>query len=123
MMNIIKKFSSTRSNPLCRTFCNFAGPAASSGEFEGRRKILLYRSRQRGLLELDVIMGSFADKNLNGFTTEQLDDYEAIVSLENPDLLLWLNGQKLPEPELLHNPVFRRMLEHISPDHPSLKAQ
>lgn len=37
-----------------------------------RRKQLLYRSKQRGWLELDLIMGSWAEKNLDVLNDEQL---------------------------------------------------
>lgn len=51
---------------------------------------MLYRCRQRGLLELDLIIGVWAEENIAKLNAEELDELERIIDLENPDLLKWL---------------------------------
>lgn len=64
---------------------------------EVRRKSLLYRSRQRGWLELDLILGTWAENNLDKLTPVELIEYETVVKQENPDLMNWLcEGRELP---------------------------
>ncbi|KAF4741735.1 ATP-dependent RNA helicase ddx55, partial [Perkinsus olseni] len=69
-------------------------PELSSGDLEGRKKVLLYRARQRGYLELDVILGSFADRYLRRMPEPEVDEFEEVLALENPDLYKWLSAQR-----------------------------
>jgi antitoxin CptB len=64
-----------------------------------RRKRLLFRSWHRGTKETDLLLGSFAERHLAGFSAEFLDRYEAL--LENDDGLLfdWITGRVPPPAE------------------------
>ncbi len=65
---------------------------------EIRRKRLLFQSWHRGMKEMDLVLGNFADRHLMGFTVAQLDTYEALLAEEDADLWLWLTGrEELPE--------------------------
>lgn len=57
-----------------------------------RRQRLRFRSWHRGTREMDLLMGSFADAHLPGFSEAQLDKYEAILGLSDPDLYNWMSG-------------------------------
>src|SRR5215469_2515586 len=52
-----------------------------------RRKRLLFRSWHRGTREADLLLGSFAERHLAGFTPEQVDRYEVLLGAEDADLL------------------------------------
>lgn len=73
-----------------------------------RRKRLLFRSWHRGTREADLILGSFADRHLADFDDGQLDRYEALLTLPDPDLFEWLTGRAAPPAE--HNHDVTRML-------------
>jgi antitoxin CptB len=60
---------------------------------EIRRKRLLFRSWHRGTKETDLLLGSFAERYLAGFTTEQLDRYEALLENDDGDLYDWITGR------------------------------
>jgi antitoxin CptB len=60
---------------------------------EIRRKRLLFRSWHRGTREADLLLGSFADRNLAGFTAAELDAYENLIEENDADLWDWLIGQ------------------------------
>jgi antitoxin CptB len=65
------------------------------------RKKLLIRSWRRGTKELDLILGQFANQNLNNFELSQLALYEEFLS--NDDYLIydWI-FQKAGSPKDFH---------------------
>ena len=62
-----------------------------------RRKKLFYQSNHRGTKEADIIIGGFVKENLNTMSSKELDQLEELLSISDPDLMLWLNGQEIPE--------------------------
>jgi antitoxin CptB len=68
-----------------------------------RRKRLLFRSWHRGTREADLILGSFAELHLGEFDEAQLDRYEALLEMPDPDLFDWLLGRAAPPPECDHD--------------------
>jgi antitoxin CptB len=64
-----------------------------------RRKRLLFRSWHRGTKEADLLLGSFAERYLLGFTPEQIDRYETLLGAEDVDLLAWIAGRAAPPTE------------------------
>jgi antitoxin CptB len=78
---------------------------------ETRRKRLVYRSWHRGTREMDLIMGSFADRNAAAFSECDMDAYEEILSLSDPDLYNWITGQEEPPANII-NPVFEKLRAH-----------
>ncbi len=78
---------------------------------ENYRKKLLYRSWHRGTREMDMIMGTFADRNLAQFGVEDLAIYEDILTENDPDLYDWISG-RTALPENKDNRVMRLLLAH-----------
>jgi antitoxin CptB len=64
-----------------------------------RRKRLLFRSWHRGTKEADLLLGSFAERHLPGFTVEQVDRYEALLGADDSDILAWISGRTVPPAE------------------------
>ena len=58
----------------------------SEMELDIRRKRLVYRSKQRGWLEVDLLLGTWANQNVPSLNQEELDQYEAFVNLETIDI-------------------------------------
>ena len=50
------------------------------------RKQLLYRSKQRGWLEVDIILGSWASDNLSNMDKDKLVKYEKILNQDTTDI-------------------------------------
>jgi succinate dehydrogenase assembly factor 2 len=75
--------------------------AGSSAVDDLRRKRLLYRSKQRGWLEVDLLLGTWASENLNRLTTAELDEYERFVNLETIDIYNIITLRVPVPPELL----------------------
>ena len=58
-----------------------------------RRKRLIYRSRYRGVLESDLVLGRFADRYVPTLGDVQLDRYEALLEESDQDLFAWIAGR------------------------------
>lgn len=67
---------------------------------------LLYRSRQRGFLELDLVLGKWVEANIRTMDESKIRSLVDVLDLENPDLWKWLSGQEQPPDTVSNNPVF-----------------
>jgi antitoxin CptB len=65
---------------------------SSEGLSERRRK-LLFRAWRRGVREMDLIVGRFADAYIDKFDEPALDDFERLIEAPNADLYAWVVGQ------------------------------
>jgi antitoxin CptB len=78
---------------------------------EDRRKRLKFRAWHRGTRELDLLIGSFADRYLPEFGMPELDQFEALLNCQDPDVYDWMTGQK-PAPEDKKGRVLDLLLQH-----------
>ena len=96
-----------------------SGSTRTSADLDVRRRKILFRSWHRGLREMDVLMGQFADAEIGNLSEEELSDFELLIEVPDRDLLGWLTGEQ----EVASNydtPVFRRLKAfhtHVSPIH------
>lgn len=65
-----------------------------------RRKRMIYRSKQRGWLEADILMGSWAVQYVPALTEAQLDEYETILNEETIDIFNYITGKDALPPRL-----------------------
>ncbi|MBP7721805.1 MAG: succinate dehydrogenase assembly factor 2 [Alphaproteobacteria bacterium] len=87
------------------------GSAHTIEDIEIRRKRLVYRAWHRGTREMDLILGSFADKNAAGFSDAELDEFESLLQLQDPDLYNWITGTE-PVPANLNTDLFEKLKRH-----------
>lgn len=80
-------------------------------DIENKRKQLIFRSWHRGTREMDLIMGSFAEKHVPGMDWEELKLYEEVLHTPDPDVYDWITGQK-PVPANVINPVIEKLLRN-----------
>lgn len=78
---------------------------------EDKRKRLKFRSWHRGTRELDLIMGTFADRTLDSLAGAELDLYDQILTHPDPDLYNWITAVE-PVPANFMNPVMEKLLRH-----------
>jgi len=67
----------------------------------------VYRAKQRGFLELDLVVGRWAQEVVPHASAQQLDETEVMLDEENPDLWKWLTGQEGAPPHLTQNFAFQ----------------
>jgi len=70
------------------------GSTRSSDGLDVRRRKLLFRSWHRGMREMDLVMGKFADAEISRLTETELDEYERLVELPDGELLVWIMGEQ-----------------------------
>ncbi|XP_045823329.1 succinate dehydrogenase assembly factor 2, mitochondrial [Trifolium pratense] len=74
---------------------------------------LLYRSKQRGFLELDLVLGKWVENNIHSLDENQIRSLIHVLDVENPDLWKWLSGQEQPPESISVNPVFTAVREVV----------
>ena len=84
------------------------GSTRSSEGLDARRRRLLFRSWHRGIREVDLIMGRFADAHIDKLSGAELDEFERLMEMPDPDLLAWVTGAR-PAPTDCDTALFRRL--------------
>ena len=65
-----------------------------------RLKKLRLRSWRRGIKEMDLMLGTFADERMAALTDAELDAHETLMAEHDQDLLAWFTGQEKVPNEL-----------------------
>jgi antitoxin CptB len=65
-----------------------------------RLRRLRMRSWHRGIKEMDLILGRWADAHLAEADDATLEAYEAVLAEADQDLYAWVSGQADPPPSL-----------------------
>jgi antitoxin CptB len=84
------------------------GTTRSSAGLDERRRRLLFRAWHRGTREMDLIMGRFADAMIGELSEADIDAFERLNEVPDPDLYAWLSGG-LPVPPEYDIMLFRRL--------------
>lgn len=74
---------------------------------ENRIKRMKMRSMRRGIREMDLILSTFADRNLAGMDDAALDGFDALLEENDQDLYAWIT--KRAEPPLEHVSLIDRI--------------
>ncbi len=84
-----------------------------TGDFdEVRRKRLIYRSKQRGWLEVDLLLGSWAAINVPHLTTKEMDEYDQLLEEETIDIYNYVSGKDPLPPHLLGLSIIKKIQEY-----------
>ena len=90
-------------------FHNPIKPSASMADSDSRRKRALYRAHHRGTKEMDFILGGFADAELARLSQGEIDAFEILLALPDPEIDRMVKGAESP-PELA--PLFHAIRRH-----------
>lgn len=74
-----------------------------------RRKRALFRAWHRGIREMDIVLGGFAERSLASLDEAQLAEFEAILELHDRDLIRWVTGEEAA-PSDVDTPLWRAIL-------------
>jgi len=74
------------------------------------RKKLLYRSKNRGCRETDILLGEFAMQEIEVLPENELGLYEQFLDEYDGDIYKWLTAQADMPPEYKDN-IGRRLLQ------------
>lgn len=95
--------------------------ALSSSALDVRRKRLLFRAARRGFREVDMIFGTFAAEALPTLSDTELDDFEALLGVQDQEIYDWFRD-KTPVPSEFDTPVFAAMKALCSRKNPTWTA-
>lgn len=96
------------------------GTTRSSADISARRKRILFRAWHRGIREMDLILGQFADDEIATLGDAELDELERVMANEDADLVKWITGE-LPVPSEFQTPLFARIASYRPDFDPILK--
>ena len=90
-----------------------SGSTLSSAALDERRRRILFRAWRRGLREMDLVMGQFADANLPAMSEAELDEFERLLEIPDPQVLAWITGEEATPPEF-DTPLFARLRDRAA---------
>ncbi len=96
-----------------------SGTTRTSADLDPRRRRTLFRAWHRGIREMDLIMGRFADAEIGDLSDADLDLFEALIEVPDRDLFRWLVGEE-QVPDNYDTALFRRLKafhKHDAPIH------
>jgi antitoxin CptB len=85
-------------------------------DLDVRRKRLRFRAWHRGTREMDLLLGRFADAEIDRFDDQTLSTFEALLEVADPELYAWVLGN-IEAPPLYDTPLLRRLRQfHLGSD-------
>ncbi len=81
----------------------------SSEGLDVRRRKLLFRAWRRGVREMDLIVGRFADAHIGTLDEPALDDFERLIEAPNAALYAWVVGAETV-PQNFDTAVLRQLI-------------
>jgi antitoxin CptB len=85
-----------------------SGSFLSSAGLDPRRRRILFRAKRRGVREMDIALGHFADAYLAALGEADLSEFERWLDLPDPQILAWIIGEA-PIPAEFDTPLFARL--------------
>jgi len=91
------------------------GTTRTSDSLTSRQRRALFHAWHRGMREMDLLLGPFADARIDSLTGEEMDQFEALMNVADGELYAWLTGSAPVAPDH-DNAVFRALAGfHDSP--------
>ena len=97
------------------------GLVRSSADLDPRRRRILYRCWHRGIREMDLVLGQFAEDTIADLSEAELDELEVIMAEEDNDLVKMVTGA-LAVPERFQTPLFEKIASY-RPDFDPVTAE
>ena len=92
------------------------GTRRTSDGLDHRRKRLLFRSWHRGIREMDLVLGQFADAHIDAMSDDELGLYEALLEVPDPEVFKWIT-RTIAVPANYDTPVLKRIRDfHVAID-------
>ena len=86
------------------------GTTRTSDGLDLRRRKLLFRAWHRGIKEMDLIMGRFADQRVDSLSVDEMDELEDLMQVPDQQLYAWISGSE-PVPAERDTPLFRELCD------------
>ncbi|MFG1313239.1 FAD assembly factor SdhE [Xanthobacter autotrophicus] len=90
------------------------GLTRSSDGLDERRRRILFRAWHRGMREMDLILGGFANVEIETLSDAELDAFEALLEPDDQKVFSWISASE-PTPAEFDTPLFRKICDfHLS---------
>ena len=90
------------------------GTTRTTDSLNSRRRRALFHAWHRGMREMDLLLGPFADARIDSLTDEEMDQFEALMEVSDGDLYAWLTGSAPVAPD--HDTAVFRALANFHDD-------
>lgn len=87
------------------------GLSRSSDGLDVRRKRMLFRCWHRGIKEMDLLLGGYAEARIHLLSEDELDRLEFLMDAGDNDLLAWFTG-KDPVPTRYDTDIFKAIADY-----------
>ena len=74
----------------------------------------MFRAWRRGVREMDLIVGRFADAHIATFDAAALDDFERLIEAPNAELYAWVVGSESAPARLRHRRARKLRAFHMA---------
>ncbi|MEP3439829.1 MAG: succinate dehydrogenase assembly factor 2 [Hoeflea sp.] len=88
------------------------GTTRSSADLDPRRRRILVRAWRRGIREMDLVIGGFADAEIAHLNETELDELELLMAEEDADIFRWVTGEQ-DVPDQFRTALFERMRGYV----------
>jgi antitoxin CptB len=85
-----------------------SGTEISSEGLDLRLRKLKFRLWHRGIREMDLVMGGFADAELMNLSDAELAEVEGWLDIPDQQMFAWVNGSE-PPPAEFDTSLFRKL--------------
>ncbi len=89
------------------------GTNLSSEGLDDRRRRLLFRCWHRGIREMDLVLGRFADAYLTSLSDTDLSELERWLDVPDQQIFAWVNGME-PVPPNYDTGLFQQLRDFHS---------
>jgi antitoxin CptB len=76
------------------------GTRISSEGLDERRRRILYRCWHRGIREMDLLLGRFADAHIATLSEAELDELERWLEVPDQQMFAYVNGVERPADDI-----------------------
>lgn len=83
----------------------------SQAERDPRLKKILFRCWHRGMKEMDLLLGGFADAEIDRLSEAEILELEHLLTANDQDLYSWMTGRS-PLPKEWDGPLYRRIIAY-----------
>jgi antitoxin CptB len=97
------------------------GTTRSSADLDPRRRRILVRAWRRGIREMDLVIGGFADAEIGQLDNTELDQLEELMAQDDADILKWVTGEA-EIPTQFRTAVFERLRAYVPDFEPHQNA-
>lgn len=77
-----------------RRIIKMNGRKMEKENMEVRRRKIMFREWNRGMREMDMIMGKYEDKYIVSLKEDKINEFENIMEVMESEIMKWVKGER-----------------------------